>query len=288
MKIIDLVQGSEAWLSWRKTVITATDCPAILGSSPWTTAYKCWQRKLDLVPAQESNEAMERGTRLEPLIRERFISRHGLNMKPVVVESSEYNFLAASLDGLSDCGKYILEIKTGGQKLYKMAHEGTIPAYYMDQIQHQLLVTGVEKCFYMVGSEDESKDIVIEVSPLSEFAKTYIPVARAFLKCVAFNEPPALQESDYKDMTNEPQWCNYADEYRKLNEQIKALEMVKESYRQELLNLCHDQNCQGNGIKIIKTNQRGRVAYDEIPEIKGVDLEKYRKGSTPIWKIMVA
>ena len=288
MKIINLEQGSEAWLSWRKTVITATDCPAILGSSPWTTAYRCWQRKLDLIPAQESNDAMERGTKLEPLIRERFINRYGLNMKPIVVESSDYNFLAASLDGLSDCGKYILEIKTGGNKLYKMALEGVVPQYYIDQMQHQLLVTRAEKCYYIVGGEDENKDVMIVIFPDSEFEKKFIPVARSFLKCIAFNEPPALQESDYKDMSNEPQWCGYADEYRKLNEQIKALETIKESYRQELLNLCHDQPCQGNGIKIIKTTQRGRVAYDEIPEIKGIDLEKYRKASSSVWKIMVA
>jgi len=288
MKIINLEQGSEAWLSWRKTVITATDCPAILGSSPWTTAYKCWQRKLGLIASQPSNEAMERGTRLEPLIRERFINRYGVNMTPLVVESSEYDFLGASLDGLSDCGKYILEIKTGGNKLYKMALDKTIPPYYLDQMQHQLLVTGAEKCYYVVGGEDEDKDVMIVVYPDPEFAGKFIPVARAFLKCIAFNEPPALQDSDYKDMSNQPSWKGYADQYRQLNDQIKTLETIKESYRQELLKLCGDENCQGHGIKIIKTNPKGRIAYDEIPEIKGVDLEKYRKNATTVWKVMVA
>src|SRR5277367_4327685 len=157
MKVINVEQGSEEWLSWRKTVITATDCPAILGSSPWATAYKCWQKKLGLIPEQKSNDAMERGKRLEPVIRERFINKYGLNMTPIVLESSEYDFLGASLDGLSDCGKYVLEIKTGGHNLYKMAQDGVVPQYYLDQIQHQLLVTEAEKCFYQVGSEDEAK-----------------------------------------------------------------------------------------------------------------------------------
>jgi len=288
MKIINLEQGSEEWLSWRKTVITATDCPAILGSSPWATAYKCWQKKLGLIPEQKTNDAMERGKRLEPVIRDRFIKKYGLNMTPIVVESSEYDFLGASLDGLSDCGKYILEVKTGGNNLYKMAQDGVVPQYYLDQMQHQLLVTGAEKCFYQVGSEDAEKDIVIEVFPHPDFAKNFIPVARAFLKCIAFNEPPALQDSDYKDMSDEPKWKGFANEYRKLNEQIKNLEEVKESYRKELLKLCGDQNCLGDGIKVMKTTVRGRVAYDEIPEIKGIDLDKYRKGSTTTWKIMVA
>lgn len=288
MKIINLEQGSPEWLSWRKTVITATDCPAILGSSPWSTAYKCWQRKLDLIPEQKSNDAMERGKSLEPVIRDRFIKKFGITMTPVVVESSEYSFLGASLDGLSDCGKYILEIKTGGYKLYKMAQDGIVPQYYMDQMQHQLLVTRADKCFYQVGSEDEDKDIVIEVFPDPSFENNFIPFARAFLRCVAFRETPELQDSDYKDMSDEPKWKECATEYRKINEQIKTLEEVKENYRKELLKLCEDQNCSGVGIKVLKTTVRGRVAYDDIPEIKDVDLDKYRKGTTTMWKIMVA
>jgi putative phage-type endonuclease len=288
MKIIDVEQGSEAWLSWRKTVITATDCPAILGSSPWSTAYKCWQRKLGHLPAQKSNDAMERGRKLEPVIRERFIKKYGINMKPAVVESSEYEFLGASLDGLSECGRYILEVKTGGSSFYKMAKDGNIPQDHLDQMQHQLLVTGAEKCYYQVGHEDEENDAVIEVYPDKQFVKEFLPKAREFWKCVAFNEPPPMQDSDYKDMSNDSDWQRLSHEYRAINEQIKSLEEVKEAYRKELLNLCGDQSCLGGGIKVMKTIVRGRVAYDEIPEIKGVDLDKYRKGSSTTWKILVA
>lgn len=288
MKIIDVKQGSEEWRAWRKTVITATECSAIRGTSPWATAYKVWQRKLGLAEEQKSNEAMDRGTRLEPIIRARFIKKYGMNMNNVSVGSSEYSFLGASLDGLSDCGKYILEIKTGGYQLYRMAQDGIIPAYYMDQIQQQLLVTGAEKCFYQVGGEDEGKDIVIEVYPDPEFAKSYIPVAKGFWECVSLAEPPALVASDYKDMSAEPTWGLLAQEYRQINEQIKNLEGTKESYRKQLLKLCEDQNCMGGGLKVIKTVMRGRVDYNEIPEIKNVDIDKYRKDPTTAWKILVA
>ena len=272
----------------RKTVITATDCPAILGSSPWSTAYKCWQKKLCLIDEEKSNEAMERGKNLEPIIRDRFIQKYGINMTPIVVQSSEYDFLGASLDGLSDCGRYLLEIKTGGNTLYKQALEGTIPQYYMDQMQHQLLVTGAEICFYKVGHEDEEKEHVIEVYRDIGFKDRFLPKAREFLKCVAMNDPPTLQDSDYKNMSEEPAWKGLATEYRKLAEQIKNLEEVKESYRRELLKLCKDQNCIGDGVKVMKTVMRGRIDYDSIPELTGIDLEKYRKNATTTWKILVA
>lgn len=288
MKKIDLEQGSEKWLSWRKTVITATDCPAILGSSPWSTGYKCWQKKMGMIEEQKSNDAMERGKRLEPIIRERFIKKYGMDMVPFVVESSEYDFLGASLDGLSECGRYLLEIKTGGYKLHKMAQDGIVPEYYMHQMQHQLLVTGAEKCFYKVGHEDETKDIVIEVLPDPEFKSEFLPKAREFWRCVAFSEPPVLQDSDYKDMSEDADWKGLARAYLKLNEHLKKMEELKENYRKELLKLCGDQSCLGEGIKVMKTIVKGRVSYDEIPEIKGVDLDKYRKSSTTTWKILIA
>ncbi len=131
-------------------------------------------------------------------------------------------------------------------------------------------------------------DIVIEVYLNPEFSKTYIPIARAFWKCVAFNESPPLQDSDYKNMSHEPIWKEFSKEYRKINEEIKNLEAMKENYRKELLALCGDQNCMGEGIKVIKTIMRGRVDYDKIPEIKDIDLDKYRKNSSTTWKILVA
>jgi len=288
MKIIKLEQGSPEWISWRKTVITATDCPAIRGSSIWVTPYKCWQRKLGLVAEQSSNGSMERGKKLEPIIRERFIEKFCLKMTPEVVESSEYEFLGASLDGLSESGRFILEIKTGGPKLYKMAQEGTIPPYYMDQMQHQLLVTGAEKCFYCVGDEDPTKDIVIEVYPDPNFAKDFIPQARYFWKCIAFNEPPTLQASDYKDMSEDDSWNEITTGYKNICDKIERMEEEKEVFRKRLLALCDDQNCLGNGIKIMKTIMKGRLAYDDIPVLKDMNLEKYRKESKEVWKILVA
>ncbi len=288
MKLIDVQQGSSEWLSWRKTVITATDCPAILGSSPWVTAYQCWQRKLGMLPEQEVNASMERGRLLEPIAREEFVAHHGIDMEPVVVESTEYDFLGASLDGISQCGKYILEIKCGGNKLHSMAKEGKIPQYYQDQIQHQLLVTGVEKAYYYSFDGVNGEGITLEVLPDPEFRKIFIPKAKEFWKCIAFMEPPPLQDLDYKDMSADPRWQTYSEKYCQTVQMIKDLEELKEKYREELLRICGDNSCIGNGLKAIKTITRGRINYEDIPEIKDVDLNKYRKPPTTTWKLLVS
>lgn len=286
MKIVNLEQGSPEWLSWRRTVITATDCSAIMGSNSWVTPYKCWQRKLGLIPEQESNDAMERGKRLEPIARAQFIELFGINMTPVCVESTEYEFLGASLDGISDCRRYILEIKCGGQNLWDMAVKGIIPEYYMHQMQHQLLITGSDKCFYYVF--DGNDGICIEVFPDPLFSDMFFTKARAWWRCVAFCEAPMMQEKDYKDMSGNLNWKEDARRYREIEAQIKALEKEKEFLRKNLLDLCDNQASCGNGIKVCKSRTTGKISYDEIPEIKGVDLEKYRKPSTTFWRILVS
>lgn len=286
MKIINLEQGSQEWLSWRRTVITATDASIILGNNPWSTPYQCWQRKLGLIEEQKSNEAMDRGKRLEPEARVHFINHYSIDMSPAVVESSEFEFLGASLDGISESSNTILEIKCGGSKLHHMAARGEMPQYYQDQIQHQLLVTGASKCFYY--SFNGTEGICIDVLPDPDFKERFLPKAREFWKCVALSTPPPLQDSDYKDMSGESRWRSLAIEYKKLCEQIDVLEEVKESYREEILKLCGDHNCLGHGVRVIKTLMRGRVAYDEIPEIKDIDLDKYRKSPFTAWKILVA
>jgi putative phage-type endonuclease len=285
MKFIDVEQGSEEWLKWRKTVITATDCPAIMGSSPWVTEYKCWQRKLALVDEQKSNAAMERGKKLEPEARAHFIENYGINMTPVVVESSEFEFLGASLDGISDCHKYVLEIKCGGEKLHKMALDGIVPQYYIDQIQHQLLVTGAQKAFYF--SYDGFCGKCIEIFPDPTFKERFMPKARTFWKNVAFFEPPSLQDSDYKNMEDRLDWEEYANLYQETDKSLKALEQKKDYLRKKLIELCEDQNCSGNGVKVMKIMTKGKVVYDIIPEMQGIDVEKYRKLPSATWKVML-
>lgn len=286
MKIIELEQGSEAWLAWRKTVITATEASIIMGNNPWDTPYICWQRKLGLIEEKKANEVMERGKRLEPEARAQFIQRHDIKMTPVCAESTEFEFLGASLDGISSCHSMLLEVKCGGAKLHDMAYRGEIPQYYQDQMQHQLLVTGAKKCFYYSYNGEDG--ICIEVFPDPKFKGGFMPKARAFWKCVALSEAPPLQDGDYLDMSENDSWKGLANVYKDICDQIKYLEERKEQYRKWLLDLCADQNCSGDGVKAMKTIMRGRVDYDGIPELQGVDLDKYRKKSTTIWKIMVA
>ena len=285
MKIIDLVQGSDPWLSYRKSKVMASEVAAILNSSEYETPFQRWQRKLGLSPEQEETPAMRRGKELEPIARKKFCEGWGIHMIPVVGQSDSHEWMAASFDGFSSNDNSILEIKCNGKKNHDIALGGEVPYSHWLQMQQQMYVAEVKQGYYY--SFDGMDGITIEVKYDYDFFNRVIPQLYAFWKGLILFEPPALTPRDYKDMGKDQTWRNLSDRYLFLDEDIKRKEEEKDSIRKHLIQLCADSNCKGNGIKILKTIQRGRVDYDRIDLLKQVDLDKYRKDPTASWRIYV-
>lgn len=281
MRKIELDQGSLEWLTWRKGLITATEAGCIMGVNPYCSVYKSWQRKIGLIAEQEETEPMRRGKRDEPIARDLFIKERGINMIPCCVESSTYNFLGASLDGLSTCGRYLLEIKS------QQNFNGVLPEYHYAQMQHQMLCSdgAIEKGYYV--SHWEGKNITLEVLPDHAWMKTYIEKATDYWKCVVFFESPEMQASDYRNMNCDAAWNFSAIQYKSICDKIKALEDLKETCRKELIHLCGKDNCFGAGVKVLQKVVKGRVDYELIPDLKQIDLDKYRKPVSKSWTIML-
>jgi len=289
MRKVEFEQGSQAWLDWRKGLLTATDAPMLMGASPYVTPYKGWQRKTGQAAEQAVNPAMLRGQYDEPIAREWFIKEYGIEMNACCIESELYNFIGSSLDGLSTCGRYILEIKSNGDQ-YHFGLNGGLPDFHMMQMQHQLLSTDntAEMGFYL--SYNNGNKIVKEVYPDKEWVANYLPKAKEFWRNVVFFEPPALSSKDYRDMSQVQGWKGCADQYRKLCAQIKELEEVKEICRKELIKLCTEESGYGHGIKVLKKFSKGRVDYEELLGALNINEEtinKYRKQESSTWTIMM-
>jgi len=102
---------------------------------------------------------MREGLRLEPIARELFAIQNGIEMFPRVVVN---DWAMASLDGMSECGKYIVEIKCPGEKDHLLALQGKIPEHYYPQLQHQLYVTGLQSIFYYSFDGTDGVTIVVK------------------------------------------------------------------------------------------------------------------------------
>ena len=107
---------------------------------------------------------------MEPEARKLASELIGIDFDPCVYESSRFPWLAASLDGYTyptNTDGYILEIKCPKEFTHLDAYDVNIPLYYLDQIQHQLLVTQAEICYYF-SYRPEYKDqpyVIMEIYP---------------------------------------------------------------------------------------------------------------------------
>lgn len=274
MREINLVQGSAEWLAYRKRHIGASETPYIMGSSPYVTPYQLWVRKKGLIPDVEMTPAMQRGKDLEPIALAEFEEIHNIFMTPKVFVSEEYPWMMASMDGVSLCGKVAVEIKCPGKKNHELALCGKIPEEYIYQLQHQMIVLKLDSMLYFSFDGQKGVTLVAKKDPV--LAEKCIFHTRAFWQSILNDEPPELCERDYTQKTDQ-NWLDLANRWKQIRNKIKELEQDEENTRSALLYLADKQNAQGGGVRVQTSYRKGRVDYNAIPELQGIDLEQYRK-----------
>jgi putative phage-type endonuclease len=198
---VELTQGSQEWLTWRNDGIGGSEAAALAGSSPYIDAYELWQRKLGKLPDIVPNEAMIRGHKLEPEARELFELENGLSMPAGCFIHPEYDFVRASLDGISADENIILEIKCPGLTTHREALAGKIKPYYFTQMQHQMLVTGAELCYYFSYTDlpDIQSHILIEVPRDEEYIQRLLQREQDFWPYVLNKVEPDMSRFAAKD-----------------------------------------------------------------------------------------
>lgn len=141
--IVQLEQGSEQWLQWRRQGIGASDAPIIMNENPWENIHSLRQKKIEPTVFSTANEAMARGIAHEPIARALYSQRVGIHVTPACVQSTDRPWLRASLDGISADGQQVVEIKCGRTVYQKTAATRRPPVYYTGQLQHILAVTNL-------------------------------------------------------------------------------------------------------------------------------------------------
>lgn len=187
----------ENWHRWRRKGLGASDSPAVMGVSPWTTRYQLWLEKTGKKVSDSSdNFATERGNILEPMARADYELRHGLEMPVVYAEHKGWPFIRASLDGYNAQHGIILEIKCPGEADHETAKSGHVPEKYWPQLQHQLLVTGAKELHYY--SFDGKCGVLVKVQPDLEYIKKLTHELMMFWAMVMMGIPPAKVKEDFK------------------------------------------------------------------------------------------
>ncbi len=278
-QIVNVEQGSQEWLDLRRNKITATDSCVIMGVSPWRTPLQLWQDKIQGTQ-QEQTEAMKRGSRLEPGTLERFNKMSESDFKPVVIISDKYPWMMASLDGLDDV--VCVEIKHPNIDDHNEAKKGRVPKKYYPQCQHQLTVLGHTHMIYLSSHLGDDEIVIVERDD-DYIAEMIIKEKEFFDRLQNFDAPP---ETERDIITiDDVHFEKLSFLYRNIKEQLERLKIVEQQLRDELIEIAADRTVQGGGIRIRKVISAGRIEYDKIEQLKGLDLNRYRKESSVSWRI---
>lgn len=286
-------QNTSEWEAWRQTGIGSSDAPVIMGVSRFKTAYGLWEERTGKKKPDGRSYAKDKGHRLEPLIRSRLEACLEIEMPPALHTHSLYPFILASLDGSRPDLKIGAEFKWVGKALFEFVTKtNQVPEEYLPQVQHQLLATGYDKiyfCIYYVPPGANERDGLfryLEVTADVPWLKKYLPKAKKFWEMVQSKKPPELSTKDYKNVRNK-ELSRMAVEYKKLYKESQDCESKLTELKEKITECAgriHDRTRFG-GIKVKKINRSGNVDYSKVPELSGVDLEKYRKPSTSHFQI---
>lgn len=192
--------GSPKWHAARADGIGGSEIAAVLGLSPWESAFSLWHRKRGIVPAREMTTEMDAGRRLEPVICDVFAERHPeLELRRGgTFRNRQRPYQIANPDRLihepgSAAPTAVFEAKyalTGD----KWGEEDTdqVPVYYAAQGKWYLDVFGFDECRLMVfiGSQGEFREYVIRRDERDTAAMR--AAAEEFQRQIAENIRPAI------------------------------------------------------------------------------------------------
>lgn len=196
MKEVKFIQGTPEWLEYRRTRIGASDAPVIMGLSPYATPYELWMQKISGIEV-EVNQFMQRGKDLEKIALKKYMEMTGISyMDSPVIENKDYPWQCASLDGMTKERDLFVEIKCPGEKNHEKALRGEIPKNYFIQMQHQLLVTGLDLAHYF--SFDGIYGIILDVKRDEELLSDVFERELRFWDCLKNHVPPEMLPKDVK------------------------------------------------------------------------------------------
>ena len=289
MPRVELEQGTEEWLNWRKDKLTASNVAKILEASPYGTPFSLWEEMTGRKSAQKINSAMLRGHTLEPLIREYWTNQVKIGFIPACYTHPEFKYIASSLDGISLEEDVILEIKTCNKDVFALAKDGIIVEHYRIQIQVQLMcVPTAEYCdavFYNGSDDSVLPENIAHVKVFRDEALQNLIEEKCmrfyfdnFLEDVA----PEYCAKDYIYLGDDLDFMCAENTWMEAHNNLKEAIAVEKEARSQLFMSCAERNSEGNFIKVSKVVKKGAIDYKLFLADQGIDISElnvFRKPS---------
>lgn len=289
MQRLNIAQKTPEWHELRRNSLGASDAPVIMGISPYKTPLELWEEKLGLRQPSDATEHMNRGNDLEIVARDHYNVVFRDDMVPVVIQSDQFPFLIASLDGMNSMDDFI-EIKYNRDDVHEEVSScGTIPEHHMCQLQHQFLVTGKNDCHY-VSINSRHQVIFIKVCRDNNYIFKLADALHQFWDMILKFDQPNFTDKDYVERRDQT-WSELATELIRIKRELEPYEAMKkreEELRKTLIKECNGKSCVGAGLKITRFLKKGSLDIEKMCSelsLNSDKLEMWRKQSAENWRL---
>lgn len=263
-------ESQEHWLSLRTMDITSTEVASLFGLSPYATYFETWHRKKDATIIKlEENERMRWGSRLQNAIAQgiaedmeweiRLMDEYIRDSALRIGASFDFSIEQFTNPEVTDRG--LLEIKNVDALIFRdgwsFDEDGDLeaPPHIELQVQHQLMLTGRPVCYIgaLVGG---NKVELIERRPDAAIASSIKEKVQEFWTSIEENRPPTpdfIRDAEFisqiynyaepnkvLDARNDSDLALWAMEYRRLGDEIKAMDAERDGYKARILTHMQD------------------------------------------------
>lgn len=169
MKLIQAVQGSPEWAAHRAKCFCASEAPAVMGASKYTSRSELLRIKASGVAPEVSEHQQrlfDKGHAAEKAAREIVQELIADDLFPVTGLWEEDERFLASLDGLTMGEDTIYEHKLASEALFAQLRAGELDPHYYWQLEHQLLVTGAERVIFVCSDGTRERFAHLEYRPV--------------------------------------------------------------------------------------------------------------------------
>ena len=279
MRKLTLKQNTPEWEEFRRTHIGASDAATICGINPYKNPYKLWKEKV-CGEKGFTTDAMKRGSLLEHQARNVAMDSFGIQLLPTCGLHPSIDYMMASFDGYNEKERCILEIKCPGESVFDNCANGKIPPSYIYQVQHQLEVAGFDEGYLFIYDE-ECAPITHKVDRNPDLIAEILEKEKDFwVRMINFEAP-----EDAHILREDPIWEQAALSFLQAKEAFELADAALKMSRDRLIACADNRSTKGLGVCATKVITKGGVDYKNIPELDGIDVEKYRKSARESWRI---
>jgi putative phage-type endonuclease len=241
-KRVFLEQGSPEWLEWRGSLRTASETPTVMNVNPYQSQNALRKQKAEQKPTFV-NEAMVRGSNMEPIARAAVGEELGISLEP---RCYEMGLFGASLDAFGELEgvDIIVEIKcpSSPSSAYWDDLDEKHPTFW--QLVHQKLCSGAERTF--LYTYDEGRTRLQECHITEDHFTQLIEAWNKF-------------ESERVDEA----FGEIATKYKSLKKQEKAIKAQLDATGETL----KDQGeCFGFGVAVSTVERKGSLNLQKLEE----------------------